>query len=34
MNDKLFNELYAVNVNDYVEQKNGLTYLSWASAWA
>lgn len=29
-----FKNLYAINVNDYVEQKNGLTYLSWANAWA
>lgn len=25
--------LSAINVNDHVEQKNGLTYLSWAWAW-
>jgi hypothetical protein len=29
-----FSTLYAINVNDYVEKKNGLTYLSWANAWA
>ena len=29
-----FAELYAVNVNDRTEQKNGLTYLSWAWAYA
>lgn len=29
-----FKDLYAVNVNDNVEKKNGLTYLSWAWAWA
>lgn len=29
-----FSKLYAINVNDYVERKNGLTYLSWANAWA
>ena len=28
----LFRELVQVNVNDYVEQKNGLNYLSWANA--
>lgn len=28
----LFKELAQVNVNDYVEQKNGLSYLSWANA--
>lgn len=27
-------ELLAVNVNDHTEKKNGLTYLSWAWAWA
>ena len=32
--EKIFNELYAINVNDKTEQKNGLTYLSWAYAWA
>lgn len=29
-----FQELNDVNVNDKVEQKNGLSYLSWAYAWA
>lgn len=33
-NDNLFKDLYAINVNSYVEQKNGLSYLSWSSAWA
>lgn len=28
-----FAELSAVNVNDYVKQKNGLNYLSWMWAW-
>ena len=28
-----FTELAAVNVNDKVEKKNGLSYLSWAWAW-
>ena len=27
-------ELLKINVNDHVEKKNGLTYLSWAWAWA
>jgi len=27
-----FNELYQVNVNELTEEKNGLTYLSWAYA--
>lgn len=29
-----FQELYARNVNEYVEQKNGLSYLTWSYAWA
>ena len=29
-----FEKLNAVNVNDKTERKNGLTYLSWAWAWA
>ena len=29
-----FEELYGLNVNEKTEQKNGLTYLSWAWAWA
>ena len=29
-----FEKLNAINVNDKTEQKNGLTYLSWAWAWA
>lgn len=32
--DSVFNRLNAINVNDHTEQKNGLTYLSWAWAWA
>ena len=28
------NELLSVNVNSHTEKKNGLTYLSWAWAWA
>lgn len=31
--DNYFTELNAINVNDKVEKKNGLTYLSWAYAW-
>lgn len=27
-------DLLKINVNDHVERKNGLTYLSWAWAWA
>lgn len=29
-----FQLLYQLNLNDKVENKNGLTYLSWANAWA
>lgn len=28
-----FEDLYMINVNDHTEEKNGLTYLSWAYAW-
>lgn len=31
--DNYFSKLNAINVNDKVEKKNGLTYLSWAYAW-
>ena len=31
---KSFEEVYAINVNDKTETKDGLTYLSWAWAWA
>ena len=34
MNDNYFTRLNAVNVQDKVEKKNGLSYLSWAWAWA
>ena len=30
----VYDVLSAINVNDKVEKKNGLTYLSWAWAWA
>jgi len=30
----MFEKLYSLNVNDKTEKKNGLTYLSWAYAWA
>jgi hypothetical protein len=30
---KTFNELSAINVNDYIEEKEGHKYLSWAWAW-
>lgn len=29
-----FSQLYQINVSDHVEKKNGLSYLSWAWAWA
>lgn len=32
-NKNYFIELNSINVNDKVEKKNGLTYLSWAWAW-
>lgn len=31
--DNYFSVLNAINVNEHTEQKNGLTYLSWAWAW-
>ena len=31
---KDFEHLYSLNVNEYVEKKNDLSYLSWAYAWA
>ena len=37
MNEDLkatFQKLYSTNVNEYVEQKNGLNYLTWSYAWA
>ena len=34
MENNTFEKLNAVNVNGHTEQKNGLTYLSWAWAWA
>ena len=34
MENNVFAELNSVNVNGHVEKKNGLTYLSWAFAWA
>lgn len=30
----VFQKLNAINVNEHTEKKNGLTYLSWAWAWA
>ena len=29
----IFETLFEINVNDHVEKKNGLSYLSWAYAW-
>lgn len=34
MEKNYFIELNSINVNDKTENKNGLTYLSWAFAWA
>lgn len=30
--EKVFKELYAINVNEYIEKKNNLSYLSWTYA--
>ena len=30
----IFETLNKINVNEHVEKKNGLSYLSWAWAWA
>ena len=30
----MFEKVFAINVNEYTEKKNGLTYLSWSYAWA
>lgn len=32
--ENVFKELYAINVNEYIEKKNNLSYLSWTYAWA
>ena len=32
-NKSVYEVLSKLNVNDKVEKKNGLTYLSWAWAW-
>jgi hypothetical protein len=32
--DNYFTKLYSINVNDKVEKKNGLSYVSWPFAWA
>lgn len=34
MSEKIFETLNSINVNGHTEKKNGLTYLSWAWAWA
>ena len=34
VNDDPFRVLSKINVNEHTEKKNGLTYLSWAWAWA
>lgn len=33
-NKSIFEELFEINVNDHIEKKNNLTYLSWPYAWA
>ena len=32
-NIDVFNVLNKINVNEYIEKKNGLSYLAWANAW-
>lgn len=34
MENVRFEDVYKINVNEKAEEKNGLTYLSWAWAWA
>ena len=34
MSNSVFSTLNRINVNEHTERKNGLTYLSWAWAWA
>lgn len=34
MQDNYFEKLYRINVNGYVEEKNGLKYCSWSYVWA
>lgn len=34
MEKSIFETLFEINVNDHVEKKNGLSYLSWPYAWA
>lgn len=34
METNYFEKLYRINVNDYVEEKNGLKYCSWSYVWA
>lgn len=33
-NQEMFSKLYSLNVSEYVEKKNDLSYLSWSYAWA
>ena len=32
--NSVFNTLYKIDLGEKTKEKNGLTYLSWASAWA
>lgn len=34
MENLRFEDVYKINVNEHTDEKNGLTYLSWAWAWA
>ena len=33
-NKSVFETLFEINVNDHIEKKKDLTYLSWPYAWA
>ncbi len=33
-NKSVFQTLFEINVNEHVEKKNSLSYLSWAYAWS
>ena len=33
-NKSIFETLFEINVNDHIEKKKDLTYLSWPYAWA
>lgn len=33
-NKEIFEKLNNINVNEYTEEKDGLTYLTWSYAWS